>query len=92
MRKSQIPYIPYRSLLLSTTVLNDNVLLQLHVPFKTVKGPMKLHLPEHSLSLLLAVAESSSLVIHTLEEEIIKEGIFMLNAPCIEVVFKIDFN
>ena len=26
MRKFRIPYIPYRSLLLSTTVLNDTVL------------------------------------------------------------------
>ena len=25
MRKFRIPYIPYRSLLLSTTVLNDNI-------------------------------------------------------------------
>ena len=31
MRKFRIPYIPYRSLLLSTTVLNDTVLNDIYV-------------------------------------------------------------
>ena len=31
MQKFRIPYIPYRSLLLSTTVLNDYACLQAHV-------------------------------------------------------------
>ena len=48
---------------------------------------MKLYLlmPEHC-PLLLSSAEFSNACIGT------EEGIFILNAPGIEVVFKIDFN
>ena len=50
---------------------------------------MKLHSPERSPLLLLAVAESSSLVIYAMAEEITQE-FFILNAPGIEVVFEIE--